>query len=64
MKDIKKALRMRCIAKISLRDTATAVKLPHSTIADYCKRFDKSGYDLDELLTYTDEKIFSIFKSV
>ncbi len=60
MKDIKKALRMRYIAKISLRDTATAVKLPHSTIADYCKRFDKSGYDLDELLTYTDEKIFSI----
>lgn len=60
MKDIKKALRMRYIAKISLRDTATAVKLPHSTIADYCKRFDKSRYDLDELLTYTDEKIFSI----
>ena len=60
MKDISKALKMRYMANISLREIAIATKLPHTTIADYCKRFDNSGYDLDVLLSFGDDKIISI----
>jgi len=60
VKDISKALKMRYMANISLREIAIAVKLPHSTIADYCKRFDNSGYNLDVLLSLGDDKITSI----
>ncbi len=60
VKDISKALKMRYMANISLREIAIAVKLPHSTIADYCKRFDNSGYNLDVLLSFGDDKITSI----
>lgn len=60
MKDISKALKMRYKANISLREIAIATKLPHTTISDYCKRFDNSGYDLDVLLSFNDDKITSI----
>ena len=60
MKDISKALKMRYMANISLREIAIATKLPHTTIADYCKRFDNSGYNLDVLLSFGDDKIISI----
>lgn len=60
MKDISKALKMRYKANISLREIAVATKLPHTTISDYCKRFDNSGYDLDVLLSFSDDKITSI----
>mgnify|MGYP000673924043 FL=1 len=60
MKDISKALKMRYKANISLREIAIATKLPHTTIADYCKRFDNCGYDLDVLLSLGDDKITSI----
>ena len=60
VKDISKALKMRYMANISLREIAIATKLPHTTIADYCKRFDNSGYNLDVLLSFGDDKIISI----
>lgn len=60
VKDISKALKMRYMANISLREIAIATKLPHTTIADYCKRFDNCGYDLDVLLSFGDDKITSI----
>ena len=60
VKDISKALKMRYKANISLREIAIATKLPHTTISDYCKRFDNSGYDLDVLLSLGDDKITSI----
>jgi len=60
VKDISKALKMRYKANISLREIAIATKLPHTTISDYCKRFDNSGYDLDVLLSFNDDKITSI----
>lgn len=60
MKDISKALKMRYMANISLREIAIATKLPHTTIADYCKRFDNSSYNLDVLLSFGDDKIISI----
>lgn len=63
MKDIRKALKMRYVANLSLRDISNATKLPHTTISDYCKRFDSSGYKLDELLSLSDDKIsLTLFK--
>lgn len=60
MKDITKALKMRYVANMSLRDIATAIKLPHTTIADYCRRFNQCGYELNTLLSFDDNKVFSI----
>ncbi len=37
MKDIRKALKMRYVANLSLRDISNATKLPHTTISDYCQ---------------------------
>ena len=63
MKDIRKALKMRYVANLSLRDISNATKLPHTTISDYCKRLDSSGYKLDELLSLSDDKIsLTLFK--
>ena len=60
VKDIAKALKMRYSANMSLRQIATATKLPHTTVADYCKRYDKCGRELNELLSLDDNKVFEI----
>lgn len=60
VKDITKALKMRYVANMSLRDIATAIKLPHTTIADYCRRFNQCGYELNVLLSLNDDIVFSI----
>lgn len=60
VKDITKALEMRYVANMSLRDIATAIKLPHTTIADYCRRFNQCGYELNVLLSLNDDMVFSI----
>ena len=51
---------MRYVANMSLRDIATAIKLPHTTIANYCRRFNQCGYELNDLLSFNDDKVFSI----
>jgi len=58
VKDIGKALKMRYIGNMSLRDIARAIKLPHTTVADYCKRFQECGCELHELLVLNDDLIF------
>jgi len=57
MKEIKRALQMRYLAKMSLRQVAEAIHIPHTTVADYCKRFEISGCDIASFLAYDEEKI-------
>jgi len=58
VKEIVKTLRMRYIANMSLREIASALKLPHTTVANYCKRFEQSKSNLESLLNLGDEDVY------
>lgn len=60
MKKIKDVLRLRFITNISYRQISRAVNTPSSTCADYCKRFEIIGKNIDEFLTLDEDEIYSL----
>ena len=56
MKKIKDILRLRFITNISYRQISRAV----TTCADYCKRFEIIGKNIDEFLTLDEDEIYSL----
>jgi transposase len=58
MKKIKEILKLKYITNISIRAIGRAVNVPPSTVSDYCKRFEKTGYTIDEILKFNEEKIY------
>ncbi len=59
VKDITKALKMRYVANMSLRDIATAIKFPHTTIADYAY-IGELGHQIRNYLATLVKNIFRI----
>ena len=58
MKKIKDVLRLRFITNISYRQISRAVNTRSSTCADYCKRFEIIGKNIDEFLTLEEDEIY------
>lgn len=60
MRKIKDILKLRFITEISYRQISRAVNVPSSTVSDYCKRFEITKYEIDELLKMDEDKIYQI----
>lgn len=60
MKKIKEILKLKYITDISIRSIGRAIDVPRSTVSDYCKRFEKTGYTIDEILKVDEDKIYQI----
>lgn len=58
MKKIKEILRLKFVTDISIRAIGRVVDVPPSTVSDYCKRFKKTKYTIDEFLTFNEDKIY------
>lgn len=60
MKKIKDILRLKFQTDISFRQISRALNIPSSTVSDYCKRFQKIKYEIDEFLSFDEDKIYDI----
>ncbi|MFP4331685.1 MAG: IS21 family transposase, partial [Campylobacterales bacterium] len=60
MKKIKDVLRLRFATDISFRQISKALEIPRSTVADYCKRFTITSYELDEFLSLDEDIIYEL----
>lgn len=60
MKNIKDVLRLRFATDISFRQISKALDIPRSTVADYCKRFTITQYELEEFLSLDEDIIYEL----
>ncbi len=60
MKKIKEILQLKYITDISYRQISRAVKVPPSTVADYCKRFKLTKYTIDKFLEIDEDIIYQL----
>jgi len=60
MKRIKEILQLRYVTDISVRAISRAVNVPPSTVSDYCKRFQITGYTIDEILRVDEDQIYQL----
>jgi len=60
MKKIKEILQLKYITDISIRAIGRALKVPPSTVADYCRRFKTTGYKIEELLKLEEDEIYQL----
>ena len=56
---IKEVLRYKYEAKLSARKTARALKISHTVVNRYIKRFEKAGISYDEFLSLSDSEILA-----
>lgn len=60
MRKIREVLRLRCKLNLSIRQTASSVNVPRSTVTDYYQRFSRSGLSIDKLLELDDKAVKTI----
>ena len=60
MKKIKEILQLKFRTDISYRQIGRAVNVPHSTVADYCRRFRTTNYAIDEFLKFDEDEIYQL----
>ena len=60
MKKIKEILQLKFRTDISYRQIGRAVNVPHSTVADYCRRFKTINYTIDEFLKFDEDEIYQL----
>jgi len=50
MSRVREVLRLRFIAKLSIRKSAISASVSRSTVSDYCKRFQQCDIDIESFL--------------
>lgn len=60
MKKIKEILRLKYITDLSARQISRAIKVPNSTVADYCRRFKTLNYAIEEFLKLDEDEIYQL----
>ena len=58
MKKIKEVLRLKYITDLNTRQISRAIKVPKSTVGDYCKRFERTRYKIDKFLAFDEDEIY------
>jgi transposase len=59
LRDFKKIIHLHQNTHLSLREIASVLKTPKSTVADYLSRFKKSGKTLSDLESLSDDEIYA-----
>jgi len=60
MKKIKEILRLKFITDISTRAIGRAVNVAPSTVLDYCRRFKRVDYTIEEILKLDEDEIYQL----
>jgi len=60
MKKIKEILKLKYITDISMRAISRAVKVPPSTVSDYCKRFEITNCTIEDILKLNEDEIYQL----
>jgi len=65
MKLIRRILQLYETAGLSYRQTGDALNIPYTTVADYVRRYKRSGLTIADLNEYSDREIYqTLFKDV